>query len=333
MTTRAWALAAFVAGCPSAVPDTREEAPQPVVAPAPALAPAAASRSAPAPAPAAEPEDDTEPEPQRSDLAELAEDMAIIVRDFDLLVNDAQCSAWADWASLPSMAEDGHDVVRTGDALHVITESGVETWTAEVDDDSATATRTVESESPRGRFLLVSRSVAPSAKARIEPKRLTKPGRDARKLAAWVQTRVKLDVRAVGQLQGKFGDGVDRIVLFEPKQWVDPGDEDGLVPLRSELAVLVAAGVPKGWLPFGAEESVSGLQVLGVVDIDGDDVQEILWLSQSIGGDPLWTGIELSYFDGAHGFAVRPLGGCSYNGCDAFLPRAECRGVMKPKLR
>jgi hypothetical protein len=92
-------------------------------------------------------------------------------------------------------------------------------------------------------------------------------------------------------------------------------------------------------LPFGelAEDGVgweagaSGLQVVAVVDLDGDGVQEVLWLAQQGWGDPFITSVELSYFDGERGFAIASLAGCSYNGCDAFIPARACRGVTKPK--
>jgi hypothetical protein len=330
-------IAALALSCASNAPspdpvEHTDEPPQPSVLPEPVPPPA------PAPKPTAEPKPGPEPPPT---AAALAKDTAIL-RGFDLLATTAQCSAGPDWATVPSMAYGELTPVHTGDRLHVITESTVERWTIEADEHSATASPTPPAPSPPARFSLATKNHAPSPSARLEPRRLTKPVTDARKLAAWLKKQVHFDVRPVGQLEGKFGDGVDRIVLFEPKRWDDPTAVPEEPSRRSELALLVAAGVPRSWLPFGRlaedgepgwEDGAYGLQVLAVVDIDGDDVQEILWLSQSIGGDPLWTGLELSYFDATDGFDAVRLGGCSYNGCDAFLPRNECRGVMKPKMR
>lgn len=56
-------------------------------------------------------------------------------------------------------------------------------------------------------------------------------------------------------------------------------------------------------------------------------MDELLWLAQMPTG-PLTTTAALTYFDDGE-FHVRDLGGCGYNGCELFLPRSECRGVVK----
>lgn len=344
MNAGAVVAAIVLVGCSPSTPQSSPapavavESPPPVVAspvPKPARAPPPEPQ---APIVSPEPEPAPKPEaPAPPAVVALVEDMAIVRGLADVLVNDAQCSAWAGWASLASMADGEHTPIATGDVLHVITVDGVERRTATVSDDDVSATAKTPT---RGRFALATKDVAPSPKARLEERTLGKPSKDATTIGAWVEKEVKFAVRAVGEVGGTFGDGIDRIVVFTPKQWIDPRADPEEPARRSELAVLVAGTVPKGWLPFGEvaeegevgwEDGAYGLQVLGVVDADGDGVREILWLSQSIGGDPLWTGLELSYFAAGAGHAVQKLGGCSYNGCDAFLPRKECRGVVKGK--
>ena len=153
------------------------------------------------------------------------------------------------------------------------------------------------------------------------------------------------EVSAVGELVGSFGDGVDRIVVFEPKQWQDPEeleneDAEDTPFLRSEIALLVAGDTPRGWLPFGSpsedepgvwELGAFGLQVFGVLDLDGDGTLEVAWLTQMPWGDPLTTAVTLSYYDADRGFDVWDVGGCSYTGCEGFLPREQCRGIVKPQ--
>ncbi len=266
--------------------------------------------------------------------------MAIIREGRNVLVSSGQCSAGPAWASEAEWADDKREPIRTGEILHVITNASVERWKAHADAHTVTATTTAATPSQHDGILLATMDVAPSPKAQLESRQLTKVGKDAATIAAWVEKEAKFAVRPAGQIEGAFGDGIDRVVLFEPKRWDDPAYPEE-ASRRSELAVLVARGVPKGWLPFGVlaaapgagwDEGASGLQVLGVVDIDGDGVQEIVWLTQYMGVDAFRTGVELSYFGGAAGFQTQMLGACNYTGCDAFVPREQCRGRTKPKM-
>lgn len=260
-----------------------------------------------------------------------------IVRRGDVLANDGQCSAQAAWASLTPLGPE--DPIEPGAPLHVITSTGVTRWTVSVDEHSIAVVPPRSHRAKPEPLLLASKNREPSPRARLEPRRLTEPVPDSTTLGAWLEARVGFRVGAVGQLTGTFGDGIDRVVVFEPTPWTDPGtDPEEAEPWRrSDVALLVSGETPKGWLPFGTpdddaggwEVGAYGLQPVAEVDLDGDGVSELLWLSQTIWGDPLWTEVAVSFFDGTSGFRVEALGGCSYNGCEAFLPESECRGVVK----
>jgi hypothetical protein len=141
----------------------------------------------------------------------------------------------------------------------------------------------------------------------------------------------------VSQIRGKFGGGIDRIAVFAPP--IDkrkPVDEDDRIP--SDYAVAIAGAEPRALLPFvrrvedeGStwEEGVTGLQPAKLVDLDGDGIDEVLWVSQPALPE-LVTNLDLSFFaDGKHG--LHTLASCSYNGCERFLPAKKCRqGTVKP---
>jgi hypothetical protein len=164
---------------------------------------------------------------------------------------------------------------------------------------------------------LALRNVPPAATARLEERRL-----DLDVSAAEVKAvRKWLDkpLRPIGAIEGNFGAGVDRILVFAPKQDRPFREFDYVEPLDHDVAVLLSGSEPKGILPFGR---VWGLEVIKVVDLDGDGTQELVWVSQPA-HEELGTYISISYVRGSE-LAIQELGYCAYNGCDAFLPAEKC---------
>ena len=72
---------------------------------------------------------------------------------------------------------------------------------------------------------------------------------------------------------------------------------------------------------------IYGMQVAGIVDLDGDGIEEVLWSSHLI-VEHLMTQVHVSYFaDGEH--RVHELSSCTYWGCNMVLPENHCRGPVK----
>jgi hypothetical protein len=328
------AIVAIVGVCCTPAPSLPE---RPIDAEAnapPTVAPTSKPEPAATIAPAAQPPTEAPP----TGIAALVQDLAIIRNGGDLVVSNAQCGAGARWASDEETLarEGGGEPLRTGDLLHVITSASVERWTVTVEQHGVVVSPTAEDRSRRAGSLLASKTMAPSPAARLVTPKPSAVGKREAKLSAWLAKEVGFAVRPLARIEGSFGDQVDAVVVFTPKR----AHRAGQYPEDSEVAVLVAGDVPKGWLRLGepAEEDdeladgIFGIQVVGVVDLDGNGVEEILWLWQELSADAMFTIVGLSYFDGER-FAVQQIGGCSYNGCDAFLPRRECRGVVAPRQR
>jgi hypothetical protein len=62
--------------------------------------------------------------------------------------------------------------------------------------------------------------------------------------------------------------------------------------------------------------------VVHAVDLDGDGVQELVWIMQGP-SVTVFTFFSISYFNGSE-FATREVAGCTYAGCDDFLPAETC---------
>lgn len=150
---------------------------------------------------------------------------------------------------------------------------------------------------------LVTKRRAPAPTARIErraPGR-AKPAR--KKLAAWVIAQVRglpgselpvVRARALDELPGRFGGEGDAVVRFEITT-----DAEGY---SYEVAVVVAGDRPVALLPFVQPEMFGVLVPYGVVDLDGDGVEEVVWWAQH----EEMSALYVSYFAGER-HAVREV--------------------------
>lgn len=256
-------------------------------------------------------------------MAERLADLAI-VRKGELLCADAgQCTSDADWSRCDGKRR--HPVC-LGKQVHLIHAKGVERTTIAARKYGAA----METTAPD--FLMLTALDYPPARgARMNAVDLALPSKDAAKIARRSKSLMTGAVRPVGELRGTFGDGVDRVIVFEPRTWPHFDPEQG-APFASEYALLVAGNTGHAVVPFlgpanrrdGLEDGVRDLDVAAVVDLDGDGTDEIVWLSQAAIAMPPSTSVSISYFaDGA--FHLQSLGGCSYNGCEAFKPKSRCR--------
>jgi hypothetical protein len=194
-------------------------------------------------------------EPVTASLADLVADAALIYNRGELLCSDAQCSADAGWATCDYYTPKGI----ASDELRVVTPEGIEHLVLVIADRRAwVASRSNPSERASTLEMgLALRNVPPAATARLDA-------------------------------------GVDRILVFAPKQDRPFREFDYVEPLDHDVAVLLSGSEPKGILPFGR---VWGLEVIKVVDLDGDGTQELVWVSQPA-HEELGTYISISYVRG-----------------------------------
>jgi len=242
-------------------------------------------------APQEEPDDDSE-------LGLLVEDLAVAMtagRKTSLYIGSAQVSVGAEWAGSEDL-ETPPDLA--GETLHGICPDGVGVWQARVSRDVQLSRKTG---SPPPGLCLVTRTRPPSPRARLRRQALARTVADKTRLGAWVSEKLDYKMAAVGELRGKFGGGVDRIVVFEPAlEWNFQSAHD---PPHGDVALLVASDAPLGLLPFSDYKDEpsfisSDLQVSGVFDGDGDGVDEVLWLNMDNAEDGSGPRLQVSYFSG-----------------------------------
>lgn len=238
-------------------------------------------------------------------LAALVADLAVAMVEaggkVKLYCEGVQESAGASWAGL---AEDYMNPrIGAGEQLHGIGPDGVADWRVVLGRYGRVLLHRVDG-APVGRpaLHLMMKEQRPAPGARLVARPPTRPGADVKPLRQWVEKKFGQKMLAVGEVAGVFGDGVDRVVLFKPAR------APTLAQARpqSEVALLVAGGAPRGLLPFqdyDAEPSgiMVHLQVGAVFDLDGDGVEEVLWLVEDIVEDGSGPLLQVSYFaDGGH---------------------------------
>jgi len=246
-----------------------------------------------------------EPEPDDdSELGLLVEDFAVAKttgRKTRLYIESAQVLVGAEWAGSEDL-ETPPDLA--GETLHGICPDGVAVWQARLVHQARLfydVQLTRKTGSPPQGLCLVTRTRPPSPRARLKHRALARSVADKTRLGAWVSEKLDYKMTAVGEIRGKFGGGVDRIVVFEPTQeWNFQSDDD---PPHGDVALLVASGASLGLLPFTDYEDdpsfiSSDLQVSGVFDGDGDGVDEVLWLNMDNAEDGSGPRLQVSYYSG-----------------------------------
>lgn len=117
----------------------------------------------------------------------------------------------------------------------------------------------------------------PATTVALDARRLEVPSTTGALAAAWAETQEQRRFRAVGELEGTFGEGVDRIVVVEPVTEAAESEDD-IDWCATEFAIRMAGQSVRGLLPLpmtrgiGASsrarcecdpgaESVTGLEV------------------------------------------------------------------------
>lgn len=286
-------------GTPSAVADA---SPTPPATPAPpALSPARAPETATAPtaADAAPASVAPSPDPVETipDVTALVRDLAVAMMDGrrpTLYHDDMQTAVAAAWARA-----DDFEVPRAlaGATLHGICADGVADWQVEIQRRHAVLVGK-DGAAQRG-LCLMTKTRQPSPRARLEARALARPVADVKPLRRWVTGKLGRAMTAVGEVRGVFGGGVDRIVVFKPVAEIDFNEE---VP-HGDVALLVASATPHGLLPFADYDDdpqgvCADLQIGAVFDVDGDGIEEILWLGEDLKNDGSGPLLRVSYFAG-----------------------------------
>lgn len=304
--------------------------------------------------PNAEPEDasstggDADPEPKESSsrIGRMVDDAGVAING-ELLVDGVQCAADSQWAVTdPDHADGPGELLPDRERVQVVGADGVRRVRVSVDAEESEATVPA---SPGGaRFELALRRSKPNKKAKLRDTRLSAPGPEGNVAKAWIDAQEGVPYRAVGTLTGTFGGGVDTLVVVEP-EGIYPTEGPDAEPdfCTTEFVVTLSSGRAQGVLPLvrpagpkarslcWCEEDVrvsrSGVELVGVVDLDGNGIDEVVWVSQNFGG-PLATRIDVTYFaDGD--FVGRPLASCSYNGCERFLGEGNCGRSLVKRVR
>lgn len=266
------------------------------------------------------------PEPGPATIGDLVADVALIHRGELICSDGMQCNGTASWSN----CDQGSPKVAANDEVRVVTAAGVEKLSLVIRSHSVrVAPMSIE-------LGLALRKGRPSATARLEARRLDTnvSAAEAKTVRKWIEKSFPdslgpTALTPIGAVTGTFGNGVDRILVFAPKRRltrsggshesdIEELGHDGK-PLDHDVAVLLADGEPRGILPF---ETVTGLELAYAVDLDGDGTQELVWIMQGP-SVTIFTFLAISYFTGSE-FAVREVAGCTYAGCDDFLPVEQC---------
>ena len=203
--------------------------------------------------------------------------------------------------------------------------------------------------------------VLPSA-ARLERRRLAPLTEGAERAAAWASRQEGTPMRAVGEVRGRFGSGVDRLVvvgLESPLGWLtydESGDTDASSPdersqrwaeFACQAEFVIAMKGSRVWKGIGVQREIGKrarrkclggdpsyvyeeLGLAGVADVDGDGVEEALW-TWALGGEGAGHPqiLALTWFDGTR-FETEELAISTYSGSDTFLDPERC-GRSKTK--
>lgn len=244
-----------------------------------------------------------------------------------LFCESAQVTVSAAWASSATM----QCPVTNGLALFGIGRTGVSTWTARVAAGGVELTGAMSSP-VEPELLLIANRRPTQPDARVRPSPLIAVAH-APALAAYVADHARHPLAPVGEIRGAFGHGIDQIVVYQPKR---PNDHRAreFGDMAACAALLVASGTPRGFMPLSGAENrpaeeegmlLTGVGVAGITDIDGDGIDEVLWVSQRWGGDDsLLHSVEASYH-ADDGFHLHTLVSQSYGGFEPFLHTTDAQ--------
>ncbi len=200
-------------------------------------------------------------------------------------------------------------------------------------------------------FSLATAECIPPAGVQLERRRLGTPTAGATAAADWTSRQEGVPMMAVGELRGQFGGGVDRLVVVAPKAPVlyppdiedVPKDEfdqrssdyfcqaEFVVTMKGErvsgtIAVQRHAGTKakKACEKKDAAGVWERVGLAGVVDLNGDGIDEVLW-TWAMGGEGVGhpQQLSISWFTGKR-FETQVLASYSYTGSEAFIDPAKC---------
>lgn len=329
------AVQGMLGGCTSPPGQAKPElkAAKATTADRPEVGPAAPPKQHEAPVAAPTPPSLPAPfDPSPATIRELVADVALIHKGELICADGMQCNGTASWAN----CDQGSPKVVANDEVRVVTDAGVAKMSLVLDPGPKSARVSVAPMSGTSDQVdeitlgLALRNARPSATARLEARRLDSnvSAAEAKAVREWIEESFSdslgpTGLKPIGAIAGTFGGGVDRILVFAPKRRLTEYDIEELGyygrPLDHDVAVLLADGEPRGILPF---ETVTGLELVYAIDLDGDGTQELVWIMQGP-SVTVFTFFAISYFDGS-AFGIREVAGCTYAGCDDFLPAEKC---------
>lgn len=200
-------------------------------------------------------------------------------------------------------------------------------------------------------FSLVTAECIPPTGVQLQRRRLDTPTAGATAAAEWTSRQEGVPMKAVGEVRGQFGGGVDRLVVVGPKVPVlyppsiedVPEDEfeqrssdyfcqaEFVVTMKGErvsgtIAVQRHAGT-KAKKTCEKKDSAgvwSRVGLAGVVDLNADGIDEVLW-TWAMGGEGMGhpQQLSISWFTGKR-FETQVLASYTYTGSEAFIDPAKC---------
>ncbi len=234
---------------------------------------------------------------------------------------------------------------------HVIDESGTHEGTVLVGRPFNSVSVWLEPKPATSEFSLVTAECIPPTGVQLQRRRLDTPTAGATAAADWTSRQEGVPMKAVGEVRGQFGGGVDRLVVVAPKAppLIPPSFEDVpkdefeqrssdyfcqaefVVTMKGErvsgtIAVQRHAGkkAKKACETKNAGRVWESVGLAGVVDLNGDGIDEVLW-TWAMGGEGVGhpQQLSISWFTGKR-FETQVLASYSYTGSEAFIDPAKC---------
>jgi len=202
---------------------------------------------------------------------------------------------------------------------------------------------------PLQNFALASRTCVLPKGAWVKHRRLSGVTEGAEKAAKWASKQEGKPYKAVGEVKGTFGAGVDRVVVVALKNPVDSmeleeGDtkKEAELACQAEFAIAMKGDVVHGDLAVGrpigraAQRKcakdltlfMSELGLAGVADLDGDGTEELLWTFGYF-ISPATQALVMTGLSGGK-FGRWTLAEHTYAGSEVFIDPKEC-GRSKTK--
>lgn len=200
-------------------------------------------------------------------------------------------------------------------------------------------------------FSLVTAECIPPTGVQLQRRRLDTATTGATAAVEWTSRQEGVPMKAVGEVRGQFGGGVDRLVVVAPKvpMLYPPSIED--VPkdefdqrsseyfCQAEFVVTMKGERVSGTIAVQRHAGTKAKKacekndtagvwervgLAGVVDLNADGIDEVLW-TWAMGGEGVGhpQQLSISWFTGKQ-FETQVLASYTYTGSEAFIDPAKC---------